>query len=359
MANQLAPTGGSAVAPQSQPTRGILTPTNLAEAMKMAEILASSDLVPKDFQRKPGNVLIACQWGAEIGLAPLQAMQSIAVINGRPSIWGDAMLALVQGSGKLVNITEEVTPDGETATCTVIRRGKPDPVVRAFTMAEAKRAGLAGKSGTWQQYPRRMLQLRARAFALRDAFADVLRGVAIAEEARDMPVLRDVTPQNEVAEDQPKATKLRGKIAAKKKQEAATAQEAVTVGEVIAAIREAQDEAALAKAGEAAKKLTEPSEQDAARNAYREKLAELREPTAGAQDGEPSLPLDDAPAESIGVLVDRVRGWSVDDLADGAELAAILSAYAPQFEQIKAADPDAHAALMEEIQEAAAQTADA
>src|SRR5690606_19667816 len=135
--------------------------------------LADSSIVPKDFQGRPGNVLIACQWGAELGLQPLQAMQSIAVINGRPSIWGDAMLGLVQGSGQLDEIHEEISDDGHVATCTIRRRGQRNPVVRQFTMEEAKKAGLAGKTAPWQQYPRRMLQLRARGFALRDTFADV------------------------------------------------------------------------------------------------------------------------------------------------------------------------------------------
>jgi hypothetical protein len=59
--------------------------------------------------------------------------------------------------------------------------------VGRFSVADAKRAGLWGKSGPWTQYPRRMLQLRARGFALRDAFPDVLKGLVTAEEAQDYP----------------------------------------------------------------------------------------------------------------------------------------------------------------------------
>lgn len=152
--------------------------------MQLADILAQSDMVPRDYQRKPGNILVAVQWGAEVGLKPLQALQNIAVINGRPALWGDAVVALVRGSGLLEYMQE--TAEGDTAVCRIKRKGQPEEV-RTFSQADAKAAGLAGKSGPWSQYPARMRQMRARAFALRDVFADVLKGLAVAEEVQDMP----------------------------------------------------------------------------------------------------------------------------------------------------------------------------
>ena len=171
-----------------------LSPTSLDDALRISEILAASDFVPKDYQRKPGNILVAMQWGAEIGLQPLQAMQNIAVINGRPSVWGDAMLALVRGSGLLEFIKEELSENGTEATCTVKRKGE-DPHVSVFTMEDAKKAGLSGKQGPWTQYPKRMLKLRARSYALRDIFPDVLKGMPIAEEEMDKEI--DITPASE------------------------------------------------------------------------------------------------------------------------------------------------------------------
>ena len=166
---------------------GILNPTTMVEALQMAEVISKSSIVPKDYQGNPGNVLVAIQWGMEIGLAPLQAMQNIAVINGRPSLWGDALLALCKASPLCEYITETV--DGETAICVAKRRGDPQPVVREFSMEDAKKAGVAGKQGPWTQYPKRMLQMRARGFCLRDAFPDVLKGMAVAEEERDREVI--------------------------------------------------------------------------------------------------------------------------------------------------------------------------
>ena len=166
-----------------------LAPKDLDEAMRFADMLAGSSIVPKDYIGKPGNCLVAIQWGMELGLQPMQAMQSIAVINGRPSLWGDAMLALVKAHPAFEWIKEEC--DGNVATCTIKRRGEPE-VMQSFSLEEAKRAGLTGKQGPWTQYPKRMLQMRARGFALRDAFPDALRGVVSAEEARDTPTERDM-----------------------------------------------------------------------------------------------------------------------------------------------------------------------
>lgn len=165
-----------------------LAPTNMAEAIRFSEMLAHSDMVPKDFKGKPANVMVAIQWGYEVGLGPLQALQNIAVINGRPSIWGDAALALVRGHPACASVREGVDGDGDArhGWCEVTRRGE-EPQRRTFSVADAKKAGLWGKQGPWQQYPDRMLQLRARGFAIRDVFPDALRGVITAEEAQDMP----------------------------------------------------------------------------------------------------------------------------------------------------------------------------
>ena len=165
-----------------------LEPTTLQEAMKFSDILASSTMVPRDFQGKPGNVLVAIQWGREVGLGPLQALQNIAVINGRPSIWGDAALALVRGHPDCLSVQEGVEGEGEARQgwCEVTRRGE-QPQRRTFSVVDAKRAGLLNKPGPWTQYPDRMLQLRARGFAIRDVFPDALRGVMTREEAEDTP----------------------------------------------------------------------------------------------------------------------------------------------------------------------------
>lgn len=172
-----------------------LSPRNFEQALTFAGYLADSDMVPKDFKGRPGNCLIAMQWGAELGLKPLQAMQNLAVINGRPSLWGDAVIALVRASPLCEFVIE--TEDATSSTCRVKRRGEPEQS-RTFTDEDVKAAGLLGKSGPWSQYKKRMRQMRARAFALRDVFPDVLRGLPVAEELMDAPTERHMGAVEEV-----------------------------------------------------------------------------------------------------------------------------------------------------------------
>ena len=163
---------------------------SMADAMAFAEMVAPTEFAPKDFRGKPAACLLAIQHGSEIGLSPMQSLQSIAVVNGRPTIYGDAALAVCLASVVCEWVTESVDGEGDrmVATCTAQRRGYPAPITSTFSVADAKAAGLWGKQGPWSQYPKRMLAMRARGFALRNAFADVLRGLVTAEEAQDYQV---------------------------------------------------------------------------------------------------------------------------------------------------------------------------
>ena len=164
-------------------------PATLTEAIQFSEMLANSSMVPKAYQGKPQDILVCVQWGYEMGLAPMQALQNIAVINGKPSVYGDAALALVQASSVCEDVQETMEDEGTpnpVAVC-VAKRKNRSPVTVRFSVEDAKRAGLWGKQGPWQAYPKRMMQMRARGFALRDAFPDVLKGLITAEEAQDYP----------------------------------------------------------------------------------------------------------------------------------------------------------------------------
>lgn len=162
--------------------------TTLDEMTRFATGVIASGFAPPHY-KTPVQVISALQYGAEIGLSPMQSLQSITVINGRPALWGDALPGLVWGSGLCEGIEESLEESGEPddtfARCTVKRKGIEKPITKTFSVKDAKRAGLWGKGGPWTQYPQRMLQLRARAFCLRDAFADVLRGLQVSEEVQD------------------------------------------------------------------------------------------------------------------------------------------------------------------------------
>jgi hypothetical protein len=164
--------------------QGFMTTSTLDEAIKVSEIIAASSFCPTNMKGKPGDVMVCLQFGKELGLKPMASIQNIAVINGRPCIWGDAMLAVCHQSMFFDSIDESLDVATMTATCVVKRKGKPE-CVSVFSQADAKTANLWGKAGPWTQYPKRMLQMRARGFALRDAFPDILKGIIIKEEAQD------------------------------------------------------------------------------------------------------------------------------------------------------------------------------
>lgn len=147
---------------------------------RLAKAIVAANMQPKSFgngQQATCACFVAMQAGAEIGLSPMQSIQNIAVINGKPGIYGPAALALVEASGKLTDLEEMVEGQGDQrAAVIVITRVGRKPRTFKFSVADAKRAELWGKKGPWSQYPDRMLIARARGFALRDVFPDVLLG---------------------------------------------------------------------------------------------------------------------------------------------------------------------------------------
>lgn len=170
----------------------LIQPNTLTEAMDYAKMIAASSFCPPAMKSKPGDVIIAMQMGAEVGLSPMQALQNIAVINGRPSLWGDAALALVLSNPNYISHREWIEGNIKEGTLTAycaINRKNSEEYIKSFSQADAERAGLWNKAGTWKQYPERMLQMRARAFCIRDKFADALRGINVAEEVRDYNVV--------------------------------------------------------------------------------------------------------------------------------------------------------------------------
>jgi hypothetical protein len=164
-------------------------PRTLKEAIEFATLIADSGMVPKDFAGRPGAIIVAIQMGMEVGLLPIQALQSVCVINNRPTLWGDGALAIIKGHPDFVSIEEndiETIKKNNKATCIIKRRGQPD-VKATFGQDDAATAGLWKKAGPWTTAPFRMMQMRARAFAMRDQFPDALKGIKTVEEVRDYP----------------------------------------------------------------------------------------------------------------------------------------------------------------------------
>ena len=170
-----------------------LVPKSMTELMDFSKMISTSGVCPKDFKGKTGDVAVAISMGLEVGLKPLQALQNIAVINGRPTLWGDAMKALVLASPLCEYFKEddfETITEKKMAVCIAKRRGKPETRT-TFSWDDAQRAGLAEKTGPWTQYRPRMMQMRARGFMIRDEFADIVKGLQMREEVEDYAPLKD------------------------------------------------------------------------------------------------------------------------------------------------------------------------
>jgi len=171
----------------------------LADLRKFADLVAEAQVwMPKGMTIP--QAMLAMQMGMEIGLTPLQSIQNIAVINNRPAIYGDAMPALIAASNLMEAYTDKMVRNAEEGLMAVVivkRRGR-QPIQRTFSERRAKVARLWNKPGPWTDYPERMLLMRARTFAFRDEFADVLKGLTSIEEARDIPTDEPTTIRAEI-----------------------------------------------------------------------------------------------------------------------------------------------------------------
>ena len=171
--------------------KGFMRFDRIDDALKYGEMIANSSFPSDAFKGKVGDVLVAIQFGLELGLAPMQALQNIAVINGRPSLYGDAMLAVCKVGADYEWVEEWIEGDADdmVAHCKAKRVGEPVHEM-TFSVMDARRARLWGKAGAWTSNPKRMLQMRARSFCLRDVFPHLLKGMVAVEEAQDYEDLR-------------------------------------------------------------------------------------------------------------------------------------------------------------------------
>lgn len=206
------------LAPEQQHFLGII-PVDMSSALDYAKLVCNAGLCPDSYdtagKADPQKVVIGILKGLEVGLPPLMALSTIAIINQRPCIWGDGAVALVQQKNLIEKMEVEWVGAPEQAfgpvemdtgeknysptikdftddygcIVRIWRRGQSEPYVGKYTVRDAKRAHLWGspKKVPWIEHPKRMLFNRARAFPLRDGFADALAGLAIREEVEDLP----------------------------------------------------------------------------------------------------------------------------------------------------------------------------
>lgn len=165
--------------------------TEYVESLKVySELLFKGGLTPKGVSR-PEQLAARIAVGRDLGITDTQAIANIMIVGGRPSVWGDLGMAMIRASGLLEDIEEtyegEPGTEGYTAVCRVKRKGAARDRIARFSIADAIKAKLWDKPGPWQEYSDRQMMWRARGFATRDEFQDVLCGLIFTEEAEDIP----------------------------------------------------------------------------------------------------------------------------------------------------------------------------
>ena len=134
--------------------------------------------------RNAASVVIAVQFGAELGLSPMASLRNVHVFQGKPVPSADLLVAVALSHPDCLYF-RKITESATEATWETHRRGNPAPTRYSFTDADAKRAGLIGKDN-WKGYTPRMLSARAKAFLARDVYPDRLAGILSVEEAQDI-----------------------------------------------------------------------------------------------------------------------------------------------------------------------------
>ena len=182
-----------------------MMPQSYEAKYKMAGILCKSGLIPQGLNT-PEKVYVALQWGHELGLTPMVAVNNVAVINGKPTLSADIMAAVVKRSPEYGGI-RWVKNTYEEAECVITRilpNGTKEEMTSRFTIQDARNAGLAGRD-VWKKYPKRMLKHRCLSYGLKDVFPDLLAGLYTPEEMESVeppsqPKERNVTPESPVTE---------------------------------------------------------------------------------------------------------------------------------------------------------------
>lgn len=167
----------------------------VADVARLAEMIHGTEFVPASLRSTP-KVAAAILYGRELGLPPMTALGSVNVIQGRASLYSETMRALIQAAGHDLRVTE-MSAD----RCVIKGRRRDDDewVTATYTMGEAQRSGDAQKNPNYKTRPAEMLLARASSRLAKMHFADVIKGLASAEEVIDETGSSAAAPVAQVA----------------------------------------------------------------------------------------------------------------------------------------------------------------
>lgn len=151
---------------------------DLASIFTLSQQLCKTEFVPDAYRDRPQATQAAILYGRELGIGPLQSLQQVQVIKGKPSASPELMRALIQQQGHTI-FREDYSDTHVTLYGKRADTGAEDRVT--WTLDDANRAGLTGNS-TWKKYPRAMLMARATSELARALFSDVISGLSYTPE---------------------------------------------------------------------------------------------------------------------------------------------------------------------------------
>lgn len=218
----------------------VITPKSIEEAERLSKTLAVSQLLPDALKQRPQDVLAVVLTGAELGLAPMQAIRGIKVIKGQPTLSAETMGALVRRRSDVCEYLVLKHSDSTRAVYETKRRGDPAPTTMAFTMEDAQRAGLTG-GDNWRKYPAAMLRARCLSAICKAVYSDLVLGLYDPEELESVgapapaqPAEKDIAPMQAVPRT---ASEAKAQLRAKLAERAAKTEAAVEDSQVVDAGR--------------------------------------------------------------------------------------------------------------------------
>lgn len=223
-----------------------ITGGHLDQFRDWAKVIAAGSVIPDSLRGKPADVFITVMHGLDLGLRPMQALNLVYVVKGRPSLSAEGMRSLILDAGHEL----EIISDDKKATVRGKRRGSERWVEASYTIEQAKKAKLGGAN--WDSHPEDMLVARASTRLAKRYFPDITNGLSSVEELLDMqePVTRPSLAQaaqqrtaattpaanevtGEVVDDQAEAERLRQEVARLQEQHTAPAQDEPAQGTLV------------------------------------------------------------------------------------------------------------------------------
>lgn len=180
------------------------TAQSFESAQRMATALSKSNLVPKEYVGNMPNALVALEVAQRIGASPLMVMQNLYIVHGRPSWSSQFIIAAINSCGRFKPLRFDITGEGDDRTCIAWTEDNSGYRLESppVSIAMAKKEGWYSKNGSkWQTMPELMLRYRSASFFGRLYAPDVLMGMYSDDEVRDMPEMRDITPQDDFVAD--------------------------------------------------------------------------------------------------------------------------------------------------------------